>query len=256
MFISVLIALAATRVAAQSGRITIHPEVRASAGEQLTLAEQLRGRISGAIDEEARAYAVGFAAATAQAVQGKWPDDHEAVFASHLLVAAIFEEGRWIRNAEEELQRSRGVAKRLGREALVDARLSSIYLRLNDEKRARQAAADAVAVDALKSLDAMQQASVLQKAALVFADLGLHRDAADCFTRATKLNALSPFRRTELAVAAAKHHRKAGDRVAARNEAGRARRFLSEARAQGRKGDAGFEAFESLERAIAAFEAE
>jgi tetratricopeptide (TPR) repeat protein len=248
-----LIIVATLSTAAQE-QMRTEPVVHETAAEQLEAAENLRLQISAAETDEAKAYAVANASATAWVVQSRWPKDDEAVLSSYLLLGAIFREGQWMRNASDSLEQGRGVAKRLGREALIDVRVGEIRHLLRDNAGALMAARAATAALALARLDNLQRAAVLQDGALLLGQLGQHKEASECYTRASKLD-LTLLRRTSLLVFAAKASNKAGDRAKAHQNAAAARQVAKELRAQGPpNGDGGFQMLDTLEREIESIE--
>jgi tetratricopeptide (TPR) repeat protein len=232
----------------------VNPTVYASAAEQLQAATELRLKIALATTDEARVSAVANAAATAWVVQSKWPDDIEAVFTSHLLLADIFRDGKAPKNAAESLEAGRAVAARLGREAMIDVRIAEVRRLLRDDKGTRSALAAAARPEALRRLDKTQATSVLQVAGRLYGEIGEHNSAAECYRRAAQTTPAG-MRRATLLVYAGREHRKTGDRSAAKDAAAAARQALNDVRRNNRlNGDGAFDTLESLENQIADLE--
>jgi hypothetical protein len=233
-------------VAAQEATITVSPREYATPAEQLAAAEQLKSEIGLAADGDSVARAVAHAAATAQVVAQRWPDDDGAVVAAAILQADVMLEGGWTINAREVLETILPRAERIRRDALVHIRLAKVSARLNDTAVATRHADRAIRPSRLTPLDARAQAETLRDAAHILTAADRRRDAAACWRRAANV-AVVPFERATYAVAAAKAHWNAGERAAAREDAMLARKWLAHLRATPPAGPGAFEMLNVLE---------
>jgi hypothetical protein len=254
IFLSVLIMATTVRAGEAPETMTVKPTDYPTASEQLTAAETLRLDIAAAADDpERRAWAVARAMATAERVAVKWPNDDDAVFASKLLMATIFREGRWAANAIAILEDARPLARKLSKEALIDVRLARMHQLMQRPDAARASVVAAIGAPTLRKLDDSVQVDVLQEAALVSADVADPRTEGALYDRIARLK-VSTLRKAVSLTAAAKAWRKSGDVASARTAAADARKALKELRTRGIPGVDGSKALDALEMELLAVE--